>query len=374
MLFLDIISIFHYQQHLTRVRVHQYYVPQRGKSNSENNYFHYSEKEMTLSATSITVNSFDDRVYWNAFLYNNNPFYIPAQFDEPSRQVPILDKPENYNLSVIRFSVPNSMRIFDFPQDGSFVVTLRYLGVLYQSTLTFTSAQQPSVFSIQQLLDSINRGLIQATEALLTAVPGTIAKAPFMIMDRGTGLFSLIADPLMHTNVVSVYFSIGLYQRIQGFNFQYFPTQTGYEILLIVEDTGNNEYIYPTGGFTYLQMSQDTPYNASIADYSQIVLTSNNLPIKPEQDAIGDSSTDITTKVITDFNIANATQLQPFNHNFDYAAQIYRKTTLLSSAPILNINFSIYLRLNTGVLEQMKIGPYEFLNVKILFLKKSLQS
>jgi hypothetical protein len=227
---------------------------------------------------------------------DNNPYSLPTQakyFDERTQD--IIDRPQDYYISLIRFDVPISeIPIFTagaipfdttsglFPAGANNNVnklgdsiTLSYGGVDTQvflewlpeintpaptNTPSQANPQQNAnlinnpyyyVKSYQHYLDLINMALAAAYYG--TAFAGSppkvaSAKAPYMIYDSATQLMSLIADKSFDpitagAPTIQIYMNTLLYEL---FNDSFNVYQNGYtaangkNIQILVENTGNN--------------------------------------------------------------------------------------------------------------------------------------
>ncbi len=160
----------------------------------------------------------DDHVYYNISIFPdrtyNNPQEFPASFIEV-RSDAIIDKPEQYHMSVIRFSVPGeAIPIFIYPhiknsQTGiytvnnmAYSVTLSTGGNDYQTFITYvanttefnsTQVQYYYIYSYQAFINMINTAFATSFAALKTANPGVAAtRAPYLIFNPATEIISLI--------------------------------------------------------------------------------------------------------------------------------------------------------------------------------------
>ena len=93
------------------------------------------------------IESTEDHIYYNFNILNpiTSNVDIPASFDITLNQ-PILNNPQDYNMTVIRVNLPgNDIPIFQFqPQTGSvltgiYSVTLTYTGSSFQTYLSYVT-------------------------------------------------------------------------------------------------------------------------------------------------------------------------------------------------------------------------------------------
>lgn len=207
----------------------------------------------------------DDHVYYNVTIEPFQAGSIPqdtvARFLD-NRADPIIDIPEEYHLSIIRFSIPaENIPIFIYPKlgtDGSYTpdnfyysVTLSTGGNDYRQYVTYVPCNNilPSttityyyVFSYTRWLDMVNTALSLAFTALKTANPGVAAtRAPYLLYDETTHLVNLIVQKV-YVGSIDVYMNTKLYDFFDSFNVIYgsYTAANGKEVQIIIQNTLNN--------------------------------------------------------------------------------------------------------------------------------------
>lgn len=213
----------------------------------------------------------------------------------------ILEKADEYFLSIIRFSIPGQLiPIFIFPilpfpntnVNGSpFFITMKFGAVtstpqqviyvpngklpgIGYNGIPFPVPPAPSashpfqtitdyyfVYAYQYMLDMVNTTIAQAFTALNAAVPGGLpvgALPPYFIYDATTQLISLIAQSAFYDETLATPIQLYFNTALQQPYFEAIPVHflgydgdpgvtTNLNFLFQIKDNGNN-YYYPPGG------------------------------------------------------------------------------------------------------------------------------
>jgi len=238
---------------------------------------------------------------------------------EDQRQSAILRNPEEYYLTIARFTVDTStMPLFvmnvsnsiQFPgtpdnnlTDTPFIITMEYGGFEFKSSIQYTpedkSARVPDVerdineyntseyffvYTYQHLVDMVNTCFKACFDGLAAQVALPTTYAPFMVFDRNDVSFDIVVDGDGFRNKnydgtdnaqINVYFNNYLYDMF--FNVQadhldnayaITPSQNLKDFLLRFENNGYNVYDNSTDIKYY------DPYNKGvIAKYADNVIT-----------------------------------------------------------------------------------------------------
>src|SRR5690349_15218774 len=116
-------------------------------------------------------------VYYTGSFTNNSPNPVPAQIKE-TRTSPLLENPENWQLSVIRFDVSTSIIPINTPQmQGNSktvtasIISIKHLGIVYSANVVKSATGNtaglapdlviPAIYNIQNWLDDINTTLVK---------------------------------------------------------------------------------------------------------------------------------------------------------------------------------------------------------------------
>lgn len=329
----------------------------------------------------------DDYQYYNIRLYNelDSDKLLPAVFSE-TRTVPILDRPMDYELAVVRFTVPAQLPIFNFP-DTKIVnkqevpidvlkVMLTFGALQYITSVVYTPAQYQCVgciygkgiYNYQYFIDLVNIALAASYTDLKTANPGAApSKEPFLTYDATTQLFTLNAEQAYETDPVKVYFSQQLYDN-------YFPSFEsvadftignplfGWVELLIKDNYNNSNTLFGNPYYSTLQEFTTLPlWN----DFVSIVFESDTLPIQPE---LQPSQTNVVRRIITDFEPdGSVNDRQAFQFFPQGALRFYDMT---SNYPMRQVDLKVYVKTKDNRDYLLYLTPGQYLTVKIMFRRK----
>jgi hypothetical protein len=332
-----------------------------------------------INNTMEIIQESDDHIYANINYYNSTLTDIPASLSI-TRTQPIIKNPNLYNIAVVRMGVPSSgIPLFIF-LPNTYIVTLSYLGVDYQEVVTHTSTDfrnSNSIYNINSFLTDINN----AFASVFGALPGApVASQPFMLWNPATELFQLIYTPDYITAGVQIWMNQELYLKFNGFYifFAGYNTPGNKDIQFILSDLKNNTVVL--GEVTYLFSTQDGPDPSAITDFQTIILTTNGMGVVSESvqnvgsPMIGFNETANISNILTDFEppiefISTASILR-----LQYQPSLYRLVPLINSSPLYTIDIQISWKAKNGSINQIVIPPGENFNLKLLFLKKGLQS
>lgn len=241
----------------------------------------------------------DSHVYYNAVITNTSTTKNAIATFQEFRGDPIVDVPEDYHLSVIRFAIPGTnIPIFvasiqagpspygsnSNPNLTNYSVTLSYFSddgksvpeTVVQKYITFVpnDVSEPtptrwdvtgvtqnslyySVYSYHSFLDMINTAFSSALADLITAVGGPVGviNPPELIFDPATQLISLvvekgyIAPASTAVGYVHIYINNLLSTFMDTFDFVINGQNTanGKDLQFVVEQRINNNYTINSG-------------------------------------------------------------------------------------------------------------------------------
>jgi hypothetical protein len=320
----------------------------------------------------------EDNVYYNIRVHNSSTTGELLQMTySQNRTVPILKNPDNYELAIVRFYIPNVVPIFRWkydPADGNpLTITMKYDGAEVKKDLVlldYCSACVPaeSVWTYQQMLDMINVALTDAftdLKVLKPAAPPT--QAPFMTYDSKSQLCSFNAQTLydINTTTIEVLFSSELYNR-------FFPSlltrvnispPSNVDIRLTVQNLYNNSATYNAS--PYYIMTQEYSTLALWNDIQTILLETDSIPVEPEFEP-GESNK--TKRIITDFEpITEINDRQAFQF---YPQGPLRWYSLTSQYPLRRIDLKIFWQDRDGTVYPMNYLAGQTFTLKLRFRKK----
>jgi hypothetical protein len=303
---------------------------------------------------------------------NQGTTLVPISFNQ-TRTFPILMKPSDYYMSIIRFQIPGlTIPYFTFV-NGTYSVTLQYQNTIVQTNLIYISDNTGSaqtVSSYQQFLDMVNVALATSYTGLGMLPTSTVA--PYMIYDPPTQLFSLIVDKGYVTDGARVFFNEALALKFP--NFQYIITipigsgLQGKDSEIVLGDKKNNTY-----NTTFWQMSQSGPSFWSWPSWGSILYIGNvNTPAEYYNSLSGNSSNDFKIQ-LTDFE-PGINAAQDATSLFTYfPSGPYRLIDMKQNSPMSDFNFNIYyVDKQSQVQTQLYLFPGTVCTTKIMFRKKSL--
>lgn len=346
--------------------------------------------------------SHSNHIYYDISLENTSTIPIQASLFE-NRNVPLIKNPNDYFLSVVRFCIPTayipifvwqeSPTVANTPNNTYYSVTIRRAGTDYRTFLVYVpqnnlSSVDPNylfVYSYQQFIDAINIAL----NTSFMAAGGTATQPPYLIYDAATGLISLIGE-YAYANVAGEY-EIYMNAPLFAFFDNFLSKRLGYnqvngkDVLLYVENTGNNDYMshppgYPLSGTNNaykMQQEYCSLFNWSSA--RSIVFISNTIPVASEninaQIQGTQSNGTNSRKILTDFEF----QIQTGVSNNSLRSYIqyypqgpYRLIDLESNQPLYQTDIQLYFETEDQKLYPLFINPNEYISIKLMFRSKRL--
>lgn len=358
---------------------------------------------------------------------NNTNTQPPILYFNENRSIPFINNPEEYKMSIIRFTIDTSNSIPVFlpliqPNQNNrnltiYSVTLSYGGFNYQQYITFQpqdlSASIPSppssnlngvqdnstgyynVYSYQWWINLVDMALANAFLGLSGLVgagfPSTTP--PRLVWDINSNC-AVLYSPYQYYNSYSTPNQISIFMNSSLFQlFNSFPSQVqNYPTVVF----GKNFQILTT--FLTEPPIQDFPQNnpaaelcietfqecSTIANWSPVLsicYTTSTLPVVAEnvsspqiyingilQQAYSGNNANIAN-IITDL-VADNNTYQPWLI-YSPSAQ-YRYVELYGKQPLSNFDFTILYKLRTGELIPMRLQAGGSSTLKILFEKKPI--
>jgi hypothetical protein len=370
------------------------------------------------------------RIYYNVSIPHNDLLSVggsptAAKFSE-ARDEPLFNgKPCDWNMSVVRFSIPTSyipIQIFPVQEDlanplnpnkSIYSITLTYLGVDYIQHLEWETqvkdiAVPPpptgfngrdlqynpqnfiyySLYSYEHFCTLINTAIATAFALILPLLPappaGTNYQAPYFTYDGTTRLFSYFTDATFLNTTVN---NIQLWSNIfmndnfdNAFDQEYYGFQilpSGKNVRFVIRDRGiTKKYEDATAvdGFIYKQTQEYTTIS-SMESFTSLILRSVSLPINNEAltlqpqrgqrngSGIGSGSESIISDFEIDIGAGN--YLKPAIHYIPTAE--YRRITMNGQTPIQRIDIEILWKDNFDNLYPLLIPAHQIATIKILF-------
>jgi len=341
-----------------------------------------TQNALDLSALNLsqgksnTVNDDGDYVYYNVNIINRNePDGKIAKFSE-NRVVPVLQKPSDYNICCVRFSIPSINIPILFFDNYSFSVKLSYgVSTVSQALVWIPNgtsnpyAPKQPVYDYQEVVNSLNVALAAAKTALNALQPAVIPfDAPFITYNAESSLFDLNAETagydLSLPNFITIIFSADLFvlfANLQDFFLNANETQ------IIVQDNFNNSTVYNSKPYLFMRQSQESL--ELWAEINRIVILSNSIPIRQE---LSPTQDDVTKRILFDFNVTG----RPDKGKITFFLQgPPRYSDMLSDYPMTQVDcefvwadsegntFPIYLNVNDNA--SMKLQFVKRINLRL---------
>ena len=290
------------------------------------------------------------------------------QFDE-NRVQPVLNDPSEYELAVVRFTVPvDSIPVQNWKND-KYKIGIEYNGTLIEKFVQFlpyATDGKPfypntigQIWSYQQWVDNMNATLKEIHDELITArIEFPPTKEILWTIEPKTGIMSLYCQNSYKDPLIKVYFNWVLNTQTIFQSFQ--ESQDKYRI--IIKDLINNQTTYGGGGVI---MSQQYTTTSLISDLDKLVFETNSIPVNPE--LLG-TSTNETRQVITDFDCAGFSRDRTDIQYFPLGPVRYHQ--LNSSYPLHRIDLVVQWEDTSGRLFPIYLEYNNQMTIKIHFRQK----
>lgn len=354
-----------------------------------------------------TQHKTENHIYYDMSLNNtgsstNNGPLIAQLFDQ--RDQALINNPNKWHLSVVRFTVPTSyVPIFIWPDAGGntpnnsyYSVTIRKAGTDYRTFLTYipqnlpavsTNPQYLFVYSYQQFIDAINVALRASWLASGGVAPET---PPYMLYNSTTGLCSLVAQYAFANSAgtYEIYFNNELFLffdnmkvRRDGVN-----NVAGKDVLIYIQNNGNNDYVgHPPGSSlavapdSYI-MTQEYDSLFLWNSVRSLVFITNTVPVANEALNIKNdqslTSGSTFRKIMTDFemNIQSGLSNNTLRSYVQYTPPgEYRLIDMTSNSPMYTFDIQIFFQTKDLKLYPLYINKDESISIKILFRNREFK-
>lgn len=362
----------------------------------------------------INTNDGQDIIYIN--IQSDNQTTEPQQLlANVSRNQPVIENPQNYLLSMIRFQIPTmGLPLWFMNQDIKYSVAIDFNGVAAINDLTYTETNINSpypfgIWAYTDLCDMINIALLQSYNDIKTEVgfPPN-AKAPYIQYETALKCFSIVADEnyLMlspfdgpfNALIPHIYFNdnlFGLFNNFKSVNdsASFFPTGGSNLIEILdlknnhVADTGYTKIIpnpspppltltVPLPGYI---MTQDFSTLYLINSLGSIAISSIDIPIVPyntTNQALNDNTTSSTyLQIVDDFQpiLSGPQNAGDQRSILQYQPSIFRYTSLVGSSPLQSLTFNFFAYIpDQNKYIQLYLRPNEYFSLRLMFKRKKL--
>ena len=344
------------------------------------------------------------RIFNDPVKSNNKP--IIASFDE-TRVTPILDNPNEYEMSIVRFAVPtNTIPILIWPGDDYFKVSLEWRGVTKSAFLTFNGQglklYGKAIYHYQEICDAVNKAFVDVFNELVAEFPGPLPapdwalyayKPPIFVYSQSLKQFQFIIQyetpdystppdalnevehwssvnpPIDPLNEIKVFFNRNFDTLITAFqvigdtddpdNIKFFK--------LVIQNTRNNiiqtDLTDPlTKVYT---MNQSFSNLAVINDFENLIFRTSLIPIVNE--FLG-TQTNSTRQILTDF--------VPTPESYDASKLVFypqgplRYYPLITNSEFRSTDLQLFWLNKAGSEFPLYLLPNRQITVKIQFRRK----
>ncbi len=373
---------------------------------------------------------YPDKNYYDITISNLNTSTTipPILYFNESRAKPFIDRPEDYYLSIIRFSVDTGQTLPVFipeiqPNQPNknltiYSVSLEAHGFSFQKYVEWTPQNlvaeipaSPSAtnyvqdnttgyyycFQIQFFVNLVNIAFSEAWELLSNEADITGSHPPVIVYDTQNKIFVLYCDEYWYSNTpppslnspIKIYMNPAMYQlfgslpitinSISGRDSS--GVQKGLNFQIQTDSFGGASIVpFPFSSSTPYQAIQVVQERSSISIWTPctaIVFTSTTLPIVSNQVSapliffdgrtIQPSNNSNIAPIITDI-VSDDGTYTPYL-KYDPSAQ-YRLVSLNGTSPLNNFDLSVFWRDRYGTLNPLRLPSGGSCTLKILFERK----
>lgn len=334
-----------------------------------------------LKITDKNDNNYPNYNYYDISIEKSVENQGYATFSE-NRTDPVLTKSDEYEVSLIRFSIPSS-NIPIFLWNENFSVSITYNNIIFTTPLIFVPSRNSNVppnigkaiYDFRDFLDIINVALETSfINFTLNPIYLTIpiidrpTEPPIMVYDSSIQLISIYTQPqydITKPTPINIYFNTFLFiyfPSFQNFGNEFNPVLAHY---INIKDNGNN--LENINGSQYIRTTQE--YNDLFLwnDFQNIIFETDNIPVDTE--LLG-TQKNITRKVLIDF--------EPISQINDHSViQFYPQSNLklydlISNIELRKIDIRIFWNTKSGETYPLILNKGDLLTIKILFRKKGL--
>lgn len=370
--------------------------------------------------TSLQYNNGPDYIYYDMVCTNRNTNSYAGNTQlvfKDLRQQTIIDKPEDYYLSVIRFQLDTTslpLHRFEIQPNqndvnlGIYSITLEYFdGVNSVSTqpeyliwqqvdFNVPVPQPPSAnanglqadsayyfsYSYENVIRLTNKALKEALTKLKLVVGASIATvdSPYLVwnVDRASASLYVMYDYFNQetTPVINVYFNRPLHFLFSSLPFiemnHNAEKNKHYKIVSLPYITEN------VGLDKYIRVDQEYSTAACWSPLSSVVFSSSTLPVvsnelsdpliyENNRQVLLSNGNDQKQNIIIDF----ISDENGYRSNLLYTASIYRYISMYQSSPVRQIEITVWYKTKEGILKPFYLDAGASCSLKLQFVKKS---
>jgi hypothetical protein len=375
-----------------------------------------------------------EKIYYDIQISNleNSLNPPPVLYFNECRNTPFLQTPEEYYMSIIRFTLDTpTLPIFipTIETNLTYNPTLNPNQTIYTFQFSYNGIYSPQIFiqwspqntyleapafiqvgsvtvqdntdgyyecySFEYFISLINQQILTAFNAFAISYGAGFpasATAPIIAWDGSAGIARFIFENSFNdSNATPIYMYLNsplynLFGSLNAINLGYNTTGRNFQIL-VLDFGGFNTYQYvnyvqnPNVVYNVIEVIQEYSTISAWTPISSIVFTSNTLPIvsnqisKPtifvESGILGNYGNNSNfQQVITDL-VTDSCFYKP-NIVYNPSAQ-YRLIDMTGNTPLTNIDVSVFWKTKLGQFVPFKLGSGATATLKILFTKKGTE-
>lgn len=345
-----------------------------------------------------------DYLYYNIDISNKTNVNTLAKFDE-TRVIPLLKHPDEYEMSIVRFSVPTSnIPLLIWPGDDVYTITIEWQGTSITQFLQWGGQgfdlYGPAIYSYQEICDIVNTAMNGIYTSFGITFPGPLPapdwnlfslQAPRMIFNPETRRFSLqfpyetpdynnpSVGPVVNghwsskdppsppENEIKVFFNRASNNLVRGFQWIVDETNDDKFFRIVVGDNFNNILNPdPTDPLSQLYNMEQLFVNLqSINQLSNIIFRTSKIPVVSEYSS---GQRNITQQILTDFELSDDSDFNVSVNYFPQGPLRYYPMTSLSS-DFRDIDVQVFWKNRNGNEFPLYISPGKNLTIKMQFRK-----
>jgi hypothetical protein len=305
---------------------------------------------------------------------------------------PILDRPNDYQLSVVRFKIPSSIPLFIFDtrnlDETVFQIQMAYtfddgeeLTTIYENKTiefqNFNESNYPYTYGInyiQHFLTIVNEAISILGDELrdeieTEGIPVPSFNVPIFKYDSDSDLIVLQLDKDFHNNKLQLRMSKPLHSTF----FQTIPVRINdvidirfrriiqlLPVLFIPSSIDDNIQT----GESFISITSEFPIGALFNQIKEIIFESDTIPVGAEYIQ---SSNNQQRRIVSDFTPEQDIGSRQY---YTYSPPIYRFYDLLATDPMYNMDIQIFISYTTGEVFPLYLQPGEVATIKFMFKKK----
>jgi hypothetical protein len=338
-------------------------------------------------------------IYYNMFMTNTTTTKQLASLTD-SRTTPIVEHMEDYELAVIKFTIPTSQIpiMFSFPtgadatsQSKGYSVTVVNGATVSQQFLTYVpidNTGQTYIYSYKTLTDMINVALKDAWTIADAGDPNY----PFMVFNSDSQLFSIYYSTASSVANVKIFFNTNLSFLFPSFSYVFYNSvDFSFANFGEYAQLQNDNPFLPNETLVtnYYQTIQEFPSTISLYQPRSIRLVCGQVPTRQETipsaakliplgininsipPTMNIVSNNNSQNILTDFDLPLANSIadiKPFLQFSQFGP--YRYIDIKSQGPLNIFDCTIYLVDAVGNLYPLYFDPNQSITIKFMFERK----